>query len=406
MTGEINDIGPMSGIKVVEIGVAMAGPFCGMMLADYGADVVKVERVESGDDSRGWPPFFPEGDVSHYFAAANRNKKSLAIDLKAEEGAEIVRKLAAEADVVIDNFRVGVLDRLGLGYEVLSKVNPRLIYCAISGFGASGPKSGDGANDIFMQAYSGNMSITGEAGGGPAKSGISVADIGAGLFGTIGVLMALHTRARTGRGQRVDTSLLEGQLAMLSYHVTSYFATGKPGVRRGASSQLAVPYQAFKAKDDYVIVAAFNERMWHSVCEVIGRPDLADDERFRIAKLRGQNRTALIPILAEIFETRTVAEWVEDLTKAGVPCSPINSVDKVVADPQVLARDMVVSVAHPKAGVLRMAGLPIKFSETPGRIVSPPPLLGGQTEAVLAEIGLTREQIEKLREKGIVGVSE
>jgi len=237
---------PLSQIKVVEISVAMAGPFCGMMLGDYGADVIKIERVGHGDDSRAWPPYF-HGGMSHYFASANRNKKSVALDLKDLEAVEVVKRLIADADVVIDNYRYGALARAGLDYETLAAKNPRLIYCSISGFGASGPRRDEPANDLFMQAFSGGMSITGEIGGGPVKMGLSVADIGAGMLGTIGILMALESRHQTGRGQRVDTSLLEGQIAMLSYHLTRYFATDLVPGPGGSGSQVGVPYQAFRS---------------------------------------------------------------------------------------------------------------------------------------------------------------
>ncbi len=394
---------PLAGIKVIEIGLAMAGPFCGMTLADYGAEVVKIERVGEGDESRHWPPYFP-GEVSYYFAAANRNKQSLAIDLKSAEGAALLQELAAGADVLIDNYRVGALDKLGLGYEALAAINPRLIYCSISGFGPNGPRAHDRANDIFMQAFSGNMSITGEEGRGPVKAGISIADVGAGMFGVIGVLLALQARAHSGRGQRVDTSLLEGQLAMLSYHLTSYFATGRAPVRRGASSQLSVPYQAFQAKDDWVVVAAFTPRMWQGVCRAIERPQWADDERFADSSCRAANRATLIPMLAEVFVTRTVDDWVGRLSAEGVPCTSVNSIDKVVADPQVAARDMIVELDHPTIGRLRMAGLPIKLSANPGSVNTPPPLLGEHSRQVLRGLGLSPERIEALVQSGVIGI--
>ena len=394
---------PLAGIKVIEIGLAMAGPFCGMTLADYGAEVVKIERVGEGDESRHWPPYFP-GEVSYYFAAANRNKQSLAIDLKSAEGAALLKELAAGADVLIDNYRVGALDKLGLGYDALAAINPRLIYCSISGFGPNGPRAHDRANDIFMQAFSGNMSITGEEGRGPVKAGISIADVGAGMFGVIGVLLALQSRAHSGRGQRVDTSLLEGQLAMLSYHLTSYFATGRAPVRRGASSQLSVPYQAFQAKDDWVVVAAFTPRMWQGVCRAIECPQWADDERFADSSRRAANRATLIPMLAEVFATRTVEDWVTRLSAEGVPCTSVNSIDKVVADPQVAARDMIAEVDHPTIGRLRMAGLPIKLSENPGSVKTPPPLLGEHSRQVLAGLGLSEERIDALVQSGVIGV--
>ena len=393
---------PLAGIKVIEVGVAMAGPFCGMTLADYGADVTKVERVGEGDETRHWPPYFP-GEVGYYFAAANRNKRSLAIDLKQPEGVDILRRLAAGADVLVDNFRVGALDALGIGYDALAAINPRLIYCGISGFGTTGPRRHDRANDIFMQAFSGNMSITGEEGRGPVKAGISLADVGAGMFGVIGVLLALQARHTTGRGQRVDTSLMEGQLAMLSYHLTSYFATGRVPVRRGAASQLSVPYQAFQAQDDWVIVAAFTQRMWQGVCTAIEKPQWAADERFNSSNLRAANRATLIPLLAGVFATRSVEEWVTRLSAQGVPCTSVNTIDKVVQDEQVLARDMIVEIEHPTAGKIRMAGLPVKLSANPGSLRRHAPLLGEHSAEVLRELGLGEQRIAALLAKGIIG---
>jgi crotonobetainyl-CoA:carnitine CoA-transferase CaiB-like acyl-CoA transferase len=395
---------PLAGIKVIEVGVAMAGPFCGMTLADYGADVIKIERVGEGDETRHWPPYFP-GEVGYYFAAANRNKRSLSIDLKQPEGVDILRQLAAGADVLIDNFRVGALDALGIGYEALAAINPRLIYCGISGFGPTGPRRHDRANDIFMQAFSGNMSITGEEGRGPVKAGISVADLGAGMFGVIGVLLALQARNSSGRGQRVDTSLMEGQLAMLSYHLTSYFATGRPPVRRGAASQLSVPYQAFQAKDDWVVVAAFTQRMWQGVCQAIEKPEWVADERFCSSDRRAANRAILIPMLAEVFVTATVDEWVTRLSAQGVPCTSVNSIDKVVKDEQVAARDMIVEIEHPTAGKIRMAGLPVKLSANPGSIRLHAPLLGEHSAEVLRELGLAEERIGALLAQGIIGTA-
>jgi crotonobetainyl-CoA:carnitine CoA-transferase CaiB-like acyl-CoA transferase len=395
---------PLAGIKVIEIGMAMAGPFCGMMLADYGADVIKVERIGEGDESRRWAPFFP-GQVSHYFVAANRNKRSLEIDLKNKHGLEILRRLIVDADVVIDNFRVGALEALGLGYEELRKINPRLIYCSISGFGPNGPRAQDRANDIFMQAFAGSMSVTGEEGRGPVKSGISVADIGGALFGTIGLMMALEARHRTGVGQRVDTSLLEGQIAMLSYHLPYYFASGKVPVRRGASMQLSVAYRAFEASDDWVVVAAFTNRMWQDVCHVIGREDWLTDERYRTPADRAARRDELIPMLNAIFKTKTVAEWVELLSQRGVPCTAVNAIDQVVREPQVVARDMVVSIEHPLAGTIRMAGLPIKMSETPGAVRTAAPLLGQHSEEILREVGYTPLEIEEFLAGAVVGTA-
>ena len=399
----MSDLGPLSGTRVIELGVAMAGPFCGMTLADYGAEVIKIERPGEGDVSRRWMPQF-KGNVGYYFAAANRNKKSLALDLKSEAGIALLKELVATADVVIDNFRIGVLDELGIGFEALSAINPRMVYCCISGFGPTGPRAQERANDIFMQAFSGGMSITGEEGRGPVKAGISVADVGAGMFGVIGVLMGLQARERTGKGQRVDTSLLEGQLAMLAQNLTLFFATGKPPVRRGTASQMGVPYQAFRAKDDDVVVASFTDRMWEGVCAAIEHPEWATDERYSTTKQRAVNRAELIALLTDVFPRRTVADWIERLSANGVPCTAINTIDKVVADPQVTERDMIVEVEHPTAGTLRMAGLPIKFSDTPGRIASHPPLLGEHSVGVLRDLGLSEERIAELLRQQVIAV--
>lgn len=393
---------PLEGLKVVEIGVAMAGPFCAMLLADYGAEVSKIERIGEGDDSRHWPPYFND-ELGYYFAAVNRNKRSIALDLKHPEGVAAARRMIAEADIVIDNYRIGALERAGLGYTELSAINPRLIYCSISGFGASGPRREERANDIFMQAFSGGMSITGEPDRGPSKMGLSVADVGAGMFAALGIMMAVEMRHRTGRGQMVNTSLLEGQVAMLSYHLTSYFASGRTPLRRGGSGQVNVPYQAFKAADDWLVIAAFNERMWQGTCVALGHPEWADDPRFRTADERIVNRTQLVGMISVVLATRPSAEWQRLLVEQGVPCSPVNTIDQVVADEQVAAREMVVSMDVPGVGAVRMAGLPIKFSDAGGRLDLPPPRLGEHTGEILAALGYTPEQIDRLAETGAVG---
>lgn len=394
---------PLSHIKVVEVSVAMAGPFCGMMLADYGADVIKIERVAQGDDSRGWPPYF-HGEMSHYFASANRNKRSVALDLKDPAGVEVARRLIAEADVLIDNYRFGALARAGLDYESLSAENPSLIYCSISGFGATGPRRDDPANDLFMQAFAGGMSITGEVGGGPVKMGLSVADIGAGMLGAIGVLMALENRHRTGRGQRVDTSLLEGQISMLSYHLTRYFASGTVPSPGGSGSQVSVPYQAFRAADDWLVIAAFNERMWQDFCRAVERPEWADDPRFAKADNRAENRDLLIGLINDTLSARPARTWAERLEAAGVPCTLVNRIDQVVRDEQVLSRDMVVEIDVPALGRIKVAGLPLKFSDTPGRVDRHPPHHGEHTGEVLRDLGYDGARVDDLAAQGAVGL--
>jgi len=405
-TGAAGREAPLAGIKVLEVGVAMAGPFCGMTLGDYGADVIKIERIGEGDESRTWLNDPYPGKFSSYFAAANRNKRSLALDLKHPDGVAILKKLAARTDVLIDNFRVGALEKLGLGYDALAAANPRLVYCSISGFGPNGPRAHERANDVFMQAYSGLMSITGEEGRGPVKAGISVADITAGMFGVIGVLLAIEARHRTGRGQRVDTSLLEGQIAMLAQFLTGYFASGRIPVRRGTSSQLGATYQAFQATDDWVVVAAFTQRMWQGVCRAVERTEWADDPRFESKEKRSANREILIPMLAARFATRRVDEWIERLSAEGVPCSSVNSIDKVVLDEQVRAREMIVEVEHAVAGKIRMAGLPVKLSRNPGAVRRPPPLLGEHSVEILREMGMGAGDIEALFRQGVIATPD
>ena len=384
--------------------MAMAGPFCAMTLGDYGADVIKVERAGSGDEARRWSPFF-DAELSYYFAAANRNKRSLEIDLKTPEGMEVLRRLAADADVVIDNFRVGALDALGLGYNALKAINPRLIYCSISGFGTTGPRALDRANDIFMQAYAGTMSVTGEENGGPAKAGISVADVGAGMFATIGVLMALEERHRTGLGQRVETSLLEGQIAMLSYNFTYFYATGKSPVRRGASMALSPAYRAFEAADDWIVVAAFTDRMWEGVCRVVGREDWISDPRLASKAQRKAAHEELVAELNRIYRLRSVDEWVALLDAEGVPATRVNNIEQVIAEPQVQERQMVTSFDQPRAGNVSIAGLPIKFSETPGSVRRHSPMLGEHTEEILCDAGYSSDEIMKMLESGVVARS-
>ncbi len=397
--------GPLSGLKVVEVGVAMAAPYCAMVLGDLGAEVTKVERVGTGDDSRAWPPHL-DGGLGHYFAAANRGKRSIAVDLKAAEGVEIVRRLAAEADVFVENFRVGALEAAGLGYAELSALNPRLVYCSISGFGRTGPRKEERANDLFMQAFSGSMSVTGEVGGGPVKMGLSVADIGAGLFATIGVMGALEARHTTGRGQHVDTSLLGGQLAMLSYHLTFLQATGTVPGPQGSGSSFGVPYQAFPTQDDWLVIAVFNDTMWEGLCEAIDHPEWIGDPRMVDVSTRVANRDEVIGLLTEVLVTRPADHWSEVLGARGIPCTRVNRLDQVLADPQVIENEMTEEVDVPGVGPVRLAASPIHYSETGERKTLPPPGLGDHTREVLAELGYPDVAIDRLSATGVVGTSE
>jgi len=394
---------PLQGIKVVEISVAMAGPFCGMLLGDYGADVIKIERTGVGDDSRAWSPFFHES-MGYYYAAANRNKRGMAIDLKTQEGVQIARTLIENADVLVHNYRVGALERLGLDYESLSRVNPRLVYCAISGFGATGPLSTEPANDLFMQAYAGSMSITGDPEGSPAKMGMSVADVGAGMFGAIGVMMALETRHRTGRGQRVETSLLEGHMAMLAQFFTRYFASGEVPGPSGSGALTSPTYRAYQASDQWIVISAFNQRMWKGLCVALEKSEWLVDPRFIGPQMRSLNRQLMIELIGTEIIRQPLSYWEKRLKENDVPCSPVNTIDKVAVQPQVQARDMIQEMELEGLGMMKMAGLPIKFSESPGAVRLPPPRLGQHTAEVLAEMGYSPTQIQSLAEQGAIGL--
>lgn len=394
---------PHAGLKVLEFGNAMAGPYCGMMLADYGAEVIKVERMGVGDDSRMWAPFF-HGAVAAYFASANRNKKSIAVDIKTREGVDLIRRLAADADVLIDNYRLGALERAGLGYDDLSAINPRLIYASISGFGASGPLRHRAANDLFMQAYSGGMSITGYPDGDPVKMGLSVCDIGAGMMATMGIQMALMVRMQTGRGQRVDTSLLEGQVSMLSYHITRWFASNEVPKAAGSGGLGNATYRAYEASDGWLVIACFNERLWRDLCRALDREEWLEDPRFKSSSLRTEHKEALVALLETVFATRPTAEWLERMLARNVPCSPINTIDRMVAEEQVAARDLIVGFDLEGLGPMQMGGLPIKFSETPGALRSAPPRLGQHTAEVLGGLGIPSSEIDSLAAKGVIGL--
>lgn len=392
---------PLKDIVVLDLTRVLAGPYCSMVLADYGCNVVKIESPGEGDDSRAFGPFV--GKESAYFMSLNRNKRSMTLNLKEAEAKELFRELVKKADVVLENYRPGTMEKFGLGYEDLKKINPAIIYAASSGFGHTGPYSQKPGYDIIAQAMGGIMSLTGPENGDPVRVGASMGDITAGLFTAIGVLIALHHREKTGEGQKVDVSMLDCQVAILENAIARYLVSGVAPKPLGTRHPSITPFDAFKSKDGRIILGAGNDRLWEKLCEIIGLPELKTDERFKTNLLRTQNVKELYTVLQPVFPSKTTAEWVEILEAAGIPCGPINSVDKVVADPQVLSRDMIVETHHPIAGTIQMAGVPIKMSATPGSVDKPAPLLGQHTAEILHELlGLTTEQIEGLRQRQVV----
>lgn len=393
---------PLEGIKVLDLGRALAGPLCSLMLGDLGADVIKIEPPGLGDDSRAWPPF--KNGESTYFASANRNKRSIVLDLGKPEGQDVFRKMVATADVVLENYRHGVMDRWGIGYEALSEINPALVYCSITGFGRSGPYATKPATDIYMQAFSGLMSVTGEIDGGPIRTGVSICDLTAGMFASLGITAALQARHKTGRGQLVDTSLLDGQLAYLSYLLTAFGATNEVPGKSGSGHPSVVPYQAFQTSDGWVTLAAFNDRIWQRAAVAMELGHLTSDPLFITNVERVKNRDKLIPIMQECFLTKTANEWVSLMEDNDVPLAPVNTVEQIMSHPQVLHRDMIQEIDHPVAGKLSVFGFPMKLSETPCSYRYPPPTLGQHTNEILNEFGFSEEEITTLENMSVVSM--
>jgi len=393
--------GALTGLTVLDLTRVLSGPFATMTLADLGADVVKIEQPGTGDDTRQWGPPF-QGDEAAYFLSVNRNKRSLAVDLKMTDGLALVRDLARRADVVVENFRPGTAARLGLGYDDLSADNPVLVYASISGYGQTGPDSHRAGHDAIAQARSGIMSVTGEADGPPVRVGVSSADLVAGMWAVIGILAALRERDRSGQGQWVDISLLDGSVSWLTYVAAGYFATGTRPPRYGSAHPTIAPYQGFATKDGDLMLAVGNDAIWRRFAPVAGLDDLVDDPRFATNPLRVSHRDELLPLVADAMASRTSAQWVEVLDAAGVPVGPIQTVDEVVTDPQVLARGMVGEVEHPTAGTLRTIGCPVRLTATPPQVRTAPPLLGQHTDDVLAELGVDATRLAELRSSGAV----
>ncbi|AXK65254.1 CaiB/BaiF CoA-transferase family protein [Burkholderia sp. IDO3] len=403
-------MGALSHIRVLDLTRVLAGPWCAQTLADFGADVIKVERPGAGDDTRHWgPPYLKDAagaDTAEaaYYLAANRNKRSVTVDIATPEGQQIVRELAAQSDVVLENYKVGQLKKYGLDYESLRTVKPDLVYCSVTGFGQTGPYAHRAGYDFIVQGIGGFMSITGERdgepGGGPQKAGVAIADLATGLYSTIAVLAALAHRDRTGEGQYIDMALLDVQVALLANMNTNFLASGKAPVRWGNAHPNIVPYQTFQTSDGWIIVAVGNDGQFRKFVEAGGRPELADDERFATNPARVRHRDTLVPMLAEMVKTLGKAHWIAALEAAGVPCGPINALDEVFDNEQVIARGMQVSLPHPCGADVKLVRNPIRMSATPPDARTAPPLLGAQTEDVLRDmLGYDDARIAALKAK-------
>jgi crotonobetainyl-CoA:carnitine CoA-transferase CaiB-like acyl-CoA transferase len=393
---------PLDGLTVVDLTRVLSGPYCTMMLGDMGARVIKVEQPGRGDDTRAWgPPFV--GSESAYFLSINRNKESLTLDLKQAGARHVLQSLIDRADVLVENFRPGTMDRLGFGYGNVAKRSPRIIYCSISGFGQTGPRREEPGYDAVIQAEAGLMSITGAADGPPFRLGVAISDIASGMFAAQGVAFALLARERTGRGQHVDVGMLDATAALLTYQAGIYFATGNTPGRLGNRHPTIVPYETFQAADGEFVVAVGNDEQWRRFCAVLAAPALADDDRFASNRGRVSNYETLRPLLVEKLRARTRAEWVKELKGTGVPCGSVREVAEVLKDEQLSAREMVQVVEHAAAGPVSVLGIPIKLSETPGAVRTAPPALGQHTDAILKnDLGLSESEVEQLKRTGAV----
>ena len=395
--------GPLHGVRVLDLSRVLAGPYCTMFLGDLGAEVVKVEHPDAGDDTRSWGPPF-QGGESAYFLCVNRNKRSVTLDLKTPDGMELLRRLALEADVLVENFRPGTLAGWGLSEAEVRRRNPGLVYAALSAFGASGPMKDRPGYDLAVQAWGGLMSVTGPADGEPSRVGVAIIDVVAGLMLGKSIAAALYARERTGRGQRIETSLMEAEVASLVNAGSNYLVTGEAPGRWGNAHPNIVPYQSFATADGHLVVAVANEAIWTRFCRGVGKPELAADPRFDTNAHRVENRDALVAILGEMFRSRTGREWVELLNRIGAPCSPVQDIRQVFDSPQVRAREMLREIDHPTAGKVRMAGLPVKFSGTPASIRLAPPRLGEHNHRVLEDwLGLDDAEVAELQRKGALG---
>ncbi|MCM3670749.1 CoA transferase [Mesobacillus maritimus] len=389
---------PLTGIKVIDLTRILSGPYCTMTLADLGAEVIKIE-TPNGDDTRQWGPPFIE-DESAYFLSVNRNKKSMVLNLKEEKGKEVFFKLIKDADVVVENFRPGTLKKLGIDYEVLKQHNKGIILASISGFGQTGAYSQKPGYDILAQGMGGLMSVTGEPGRRPVKAGFSIADVGTGMWAAFGVLVALHERNTSGEGQWIDTNLLDTVVSWQTYLAGNYFASGKDPQPLGDAHPNIVPYQGFEASDGHFMIAVGNDNLWKNFVEVVGLQSLRDP-KYATNPQRVEKRHELIPLLEEVFQTKTVNEWIALFEQAKIPCGPINKMSDILNDQHLIEREMVVEKEHPKLGSIKMLGTPVKFSRTPGEIKSVPPELGEHTKEILSSLGYSEEEIRRLSELNI-----
>jgi crotonobetainyl-CoA:carnitine CoA-transferase CaiB-like acyl-CoA transferase len=393
--------GPLAGMRVLELAQIMAGPTCGMMLADMGADVVKVEKLPGGDDARGYRE--PRvNNVSAPFMILNRNKRGIALNLKHGSGRDILLRMVEEADVLTENYRRGTLEKLGLGYDVLRAVNPGLIYCAVSGYGRDGPYGDKGGFDLIAQGFSGLMSVTGEPGRPPAKTGNSIADINAGILAVAGITAAYVHKLKTGEGQVVDTSLMEAAIQQTYWQAAIYFATGESAGPTGSAHLLTAPYQAFRTMDGWLNVGGANQANWERIAETLGHPEWRFDPRFASNSARMANVDALVAAMSAVLATRGNAEWIAALDAAGVPAGPVHSIGEALTHPQTLARGMVVEVDHPQAGATKALGCPIHFSKTPTRIDRPAPMLGEHSRELLREYRYTDAEIDAFVAAGVI----
>jgi len=393
--------GPVAGMRVLELAQIMAGPTCGMMLADMGADVVKVEKLPGGDDSRGYREPRVNG-VSAPFMILNRNKRGIALNLKHPDGKAILLRMVKDADVLTENYRRGTLEKLGLGYDVLSKINPGLIYCAVSGYGRDGPYADKGGFDLIAQGFAGLMSVTGEPGRPPVKTGNSIADINAGILAVVGILAAYAHKLKTGQGQVVDTSLMEAALQQTYWHAAIYFATGQSPGPTGSAHLLTAPYQAFQASDGWINIGGANQANWERIADVLGHPEWREDARFATNSARMQHLDALTTLMNAVLATRSKAEWIAAFDAAGVPVGPVHTIGEALSHEQTLARGMVVDLQHPQAGPTKALGCPIHFSDTPTQITRAAPMLGQHSRELLHEYGYSDEEIDRFAADGVI----